>query len=79
MLDKLFTEDEVWGAVRNMAGYKAPSPIAFLWLFFQSCWDIIKQDVMTFFHDFQVTRNSEKSINANFLALIPKKIGGTRV
>ena len=30
---------------------------------------------MTFFHDFQVTRNSEKSINATFLALIPKKPG----
>uniref|UniRef100_A0A2N9HYC0 Protein kinase domain-containing protein n=1 Tax=Fagus sylvatica TaxID=28930 RepID=A0A2N9HYC0_FAGSY len=45
MLDRSFTEDEVWGVVRNMAGDKAPGPDGFSLAFFQSCWDIIKQDV----------------------------------
>uniref|UniRef100_A0A2N9EUU7 Reverse transcriptase domain-containing protein n=1 Tax=Fagus sylvatica TaxID=28930 RepID=A0A2N9EUU7_FAGSY len=75
MLDRSFTEDEVWGVVRNMAGDKAPGPDGFSLAFFQSCWDIIKQDVMNVFHDFHVSRNFVKSLNVTFLALIPKKPG----
>uniref|UniRef100_A0A2N9IB59 Uncharacterized protein n=1 Tax=Fagus sylvatica TaxID=28930 RepID=A0A2N9IB59_FAGSY len=75
MLDRSFTEDEVWGVVRNMAGDKAPGPDGFSLAFFQSCWDIIKQDVMNVFHDFHASRNFVKSLNVTFLALIPKKPG----
>jgi hypothetical protein len=75
LLDRCFTEDEVCGVVRNMAGDKAPGPDGFSLAFFQSCWDIIKQDVMSVFHDFHDTRNFVKSINVTFLALIPKKPG----
>jgi hypothetical protein len=75
LLDRSFTEDEVWGVVKNMAGDKAPGPDGFSLAFFQSCWDIIKQDVMRVFHDFHDSRNFVKSINVTFLALIPKKPG----
>uniref|UniRef100_A0A2N9GB44 Integrase catalytic domain-containing protein n=1 Tax=Fagus sylvatica TaxID=28930 RepID=A0A2N9GB44_FAGSY len=75
MLDRAFTEDEVWGVVRNMGGDKAPGPDGFSLAFFQSCWDIIKQDVMNVFHDFHTSRNFVKSLNVTFLALIPKKPG----
>ncbi len=58
-----------------MAGDKASGLDGFSMASFQSCWDILKQDVMIVFHDFYATRNFEKSINATFLALIPKKPG----
>ena len=61
--------------MKNMAEDKALGPDGFSMAVFQSCWDILKQDVMTVFHDFHATRNFEKSINASFLALIPKKPG----
>uniref|UniRef100_A0A2N9GTW6 Reverse transcriptase domain-containing protein n=1 Tax=Fagus sylvatica TaxID=28930 RepID=A0A2N9GTW6_FAGSY len=73
LLDQPFTEKEVWGVVRNMAGDKAPGPNGFSLAFFQSCWDVIKQDVMQVFHEFHTTRNFERSMNVTFLALIPKK------
>jgi hypothetical protein len=75
LLDQPFTEEEVWGVVRNMAGDKAPGPDGFSLAFFQSCWDVIKQDVMQVFHEFHTTRNFERSMNVTFLALIPKKPG----
>jgi exonuclease III len=75
ILDRQFTEDEVWGVVRNMSGEKAPGPDGFSLVFFQSCWDIIKQDVMSVFHDFHASRDFVKSLNVTFLALIPKKPG----
>uniref|UniRef100_A0A2N9HC19 Reverse transcriptase zinc-binding domain-containing protein n=1 Tax=Fagus sylvatica TaxID=28930 RepID=A0A2N9HC19_FAGSY len=75
ILDRQFTEDEVWGVVRNMSGEKAPGPDGFSLVFFQSCWDIIKQDVMSVFRDFHASRDFVKSLNVTFLALIPKKPG----
>lgn len=75
LLDQPFTEEEVWGVVRNMAGDKAPGPDGFSLAFFQSCWEVIKQDVMQVFHEFHTTRNFERSMNVTFLALIPKKPG----
>ena len=42
ILDRHFTEDEVWGVVWHMSGEKAPVPDGFSLAFFQSYWDIIK-------------------------------------
>jgi hypothetical protein len=39
---------------------KALGPDGFSMVVFQSCWDILKQDVITVFHDFHATRNFEK-------------------
>ena len=75
VLDRPFTEEEVMGVVKGMAGDKAPGPDGFSMVFFQSCWDIIKNDVMTVIHEFHAFGNFEKNINATFIALIPKKSG----
>ena len=40
--------------------------------FFQACWGILKLDIMVVFHHFHVTGQFEKSLNATFIALIPK-------
>ena len=45
-------------------------PIAF----FQLCWVVVKDDLMHVFHNFHEHGLFEKSLNATFIALIPKKI-----
>ena len=63
------------GVVKDMAGDKSPGPDGFSMAFFQKCWDIVKDDVMAALHEFHAHGNFEKSINATFIALIPKKPG----
>ena len=72
-LDKPFDEDEVFGVVNEFKGDKAPGPDRFTMAFFQSCWSTVKTDVMNVFHVFHAHAVFEKSLNATFLALIPKK------
>lgn len=42
--------------------------------FFQACWSILKTDVMVVFRNFHVQVMFEKSLNAIFIAFIPKKL-----
>jgi hypothetical protein len=41
--------------------------------FFQKCWDILKHDIMAVFANFHSRGKFEKSFNATFVSLIPKK------
>ena len=41
--------------------------------FFQTCWAIIKTNLVEFFQYFFVNAQFEKSLNATFISLIPKK------
>jgi hypothetical protein len=58
----------VWEVVRKLNGDKAPGPNGFTMAFFKRCWDVV-------FIDFQSQRKLEKSSNATFVSLIPKKAG----
>uniref|UniRef100_A0A2N9G249 Reverse transcriptase domain-containing protein n=1 Tax=Fagus sylvatica TaxID=28930 RepID=A0A2N9G249_FAGSY len=58
-----------------MTGDKSLGPDGFSMAFFQKCWAIVKDDVMAVLHEFHAHGNFEKSINATFIALIPKKPG----
>ena len=58
-----------------MASDKAPGLDGFSMTFFQGCWDTIKYDAMVVFHEFHAHGHFEKSMNATFIALIPKKLG----
>jgi len=40
---------------------------------FQACWGILKPDLMVVFHHFFAKGPFEKSLNATFMTLIPKK------
>lgn len=42
--------------------------------FFKICWSILKTDVMVVFQNFHVQGEFEKSLNAIFIAVIPKKL-----
>ena len=74
-LDSQFSEEEVFGAVSSMCGDKAPRPDGFSIAFFQSCWSIIKADLLQVFRHFHTYGTFVKSLNATFLALIPKRPG----
>jgi hypothetical protein len=54
---------------------KALGPDGFSLALFQDCWDVIKIDLMGVFQDFHTHSKFVKSINATFIALIPKKLG----
>jgi hypothetical protein len=43
--------------------------------FVKACWRVIKEDVMAVFGEFHSKASFQKSLNATFIALIPKKVG----
>ena len=72
-MDRPFEEDEVSGAVSGFNGDKSPTPDGFSMTFSQSCWSILKLDIMDVLHNFHEQAVFERSLNVSFLALIPKK------
>jgi hypothetical protein len=44
--------------------------------FFYSCWELLKKDVMNIFHECHARGKFEKCLDASFIALIPKNVGG---
>ncbi|RVW12312.1 Transposon TX1 uncharacterized 149 kDa protein [Vitis vinifera] len=68
-------EEEVLGALLGCSGDKAPGPNGFSMAFWQFAWDFVKDDVMSFLREFYEYGKFVKSLNANFLVLIPKKAG----
>jgi hypothetical protein len=77
-LERAF-EEEVWDVIRDLNGNKAPGPDGFTMAFFQKCWDMLKIDIMDVFAEFHTRGKFEKSFNATFVSLIPKKTGAMDV
>ena len=78
-LDRPFEEEEVVGVINDFNGDKAPGPDGFFVAFFQSCYGVLKTEIMVVFHNFHTQAVFEKSLNASFLALIPKKVDAVEV
>lgn len=57
----------------NSDGDKAPGPDDFIMCFFRACWETLREDLMQIIHNFHQNEFLEKSFNATFIALIPKK------
>jgi hypothetical protein len=72
-LEREFEEKGVWDVVRDLNGDKAPGPNSFTMAFFQKCWEIVKNALMAVFAEFHNRSRYEKSLNATFVSLIPKK------
>ena len=72
-LDRPFDEVEIFEVIQNFNGDKSLRPDEFPMAFFQACWGILKPDLMTVFHHFFAKGQFEKSLNATFITLIPKK------
>ena len=72
-LERPFDEEEVAGVVSGFNGDKAPGLDGFSMGFFQCFWDILHPDVMAVLNYFHGLSSFEKSLNATFVSLIPKK------
>jgi hypothetical protein len=72
-LEREFEEHEVWEVVRGLNGDKALGSDGFAMNFFQKCWEVVKKDILVVFLEFHSQRLFEKSFNATFVSLIPKK------
>lgn len=74
-LQREFEEEEVLNTVKLCASDKAPGLVglmAFLTSFYQSCWEFLKDDIVSTMHHFHSHQVFEKSFNATYVALIPK-------
>ena len=78
-LEKEFSKEEVFQVLREMEGDKAPSPNGFTMAFFHKCCSIVEKDVMDFFDYFHRHSVFERSLNASFLTLIPKKCNDVNI
>jgi len=78
-LEQDFEEQEVWEVVREMNGDKTPGPDGFSMAFFHKCWGVLKKDIMAVFSEFHNSCQFERSLNATFVSLIPKKANALEV
>jgi hypothetical protein len=69
-LEREFEEGEVFEVVKTLNGDKA---LGFCWVFFQTCWEVFKDDILLVFKEFHGREIFEKCINATFISFIPKK------
>ena len=72
-LERRFEKVEILSMVRDLEGDKAPGPNGFSMAFFHHCWRVVERDVLAVFEEFYQHCKFEKSLNATFIALIPKK------
>ena len=72
-LERYFSKEEVSHVLVEMEGDKAPGLDGFIMAFFHKCWMVVEADVMAVFKHFHRFSIFERSLNASFLSLIPKK------
>lgn len=77
-LQRPFTIEEVEDVIKLCNGDKAPGTDGFYLHFFQRCWSIVKEDVWRTVEFFYNEGCFVRSLNATFIALIPKKKGQKR-
>ena len=69
-LERKFEREKILQVVSDLEGDKAPSLDGFTMAFYHRCWE---KDVLAVFEEFFQHCKFEKSLNAIFIALIPKK------
>ena len=79
MNGRRFEREEVLQVVKEMEGDKAPGLDGFSLAFYHHCWEVVKRDVLAVFEEFYQHSKFEKSLNATFIALIPKKNGASNI
>uniref|UniRef100_A0A2N9GEV9 TIR domain-containing protein n=1 Tax=Fagus sylvatica TaxID=28930 RepID=A0A2N9GEV9_FAGSY len=71
--------EEILQVVRDLQGDKSPGPDGFNMAFFQKCWQVVKNDVLGFFEEVYEHGTFAYSLNATFVALIPKKQNASNI
>ena len=74
-LEITFSMEEVSSTLSDLNGDKALGLDGLIVAFWQSCWDIVRDDVMRMFRDFHETGKFVRSLNATFIVMIPMKGG----
>jgi hypothetical protein len=72
-MDRPFIEKEVKDVVFSSNASKAPGPDGFSFFFYQSCWDIVKGDIMIIIRAFYHNKLDISKLNLASIYLIPKK------
>ena len=72
-LERKFEREEILQVVSDLEGDKAPGPDGFTMAFYQHCWRVVEKDVLAVFEEFFHYCKFEKSLNATFIVIIPKK------
>ena len=70
-LERKFKREVILQVVRDLEGDKAPGPDEFTMVFYHYCWRVVEKDVLA--EEFFQHCKFEKSLNATFIALIPKR------
>ena len=70
-LEGVFTEAEVFSALSDLNGDKAPGPDGFSLSFWQFSWDFVKDEVMGFMKEFHEHDRFVRSLNSIFPGLYP--------
>ena len=79
-LERLFDEEEIFTVVQGFNGDKALGPDGFsLAFFFQNCWSIMRVELLAVCQEFHKHCKFERSLNATFVSLIPKKPGADEI
>ena len=65
--------EEVFTALLDLKGDKAPGPDGFPLAFRHLSWDFMREEVMGFFKEFYDNNKFVRSLNSTFLLLIPQK------
>ena len=78
-LERKFEREEILQVVKELEGDKAPGPDGFSMAFYHHCWRVVEKDILAVFEEFFQHCKFEKSLNATFIALIPKKIDASNV
>lgn len=63
-----------WKASRFVPADKAPGPDGYTMGLFLHCWDLLKEDLVNTFQNFHSQEYFGKSLNATYIALIPKNV-----
>ena len=72
-LERKFERDEILQVVSDLDGDKALGPDGFTMAFYHHCRRVMEKDILAVFEEFFHHCKFEKSLNATFTALIPKK------
>jgi exonuclease III len=79
-LGALFTEEEVWGIIKEMPSDKAPGPDGFIGAFYKRAWPTIKPEIMAAVTKLYVgDGRAFGRLNRALITLVPKKQGAEEV
>ena len=70
-LERKFKREVILQVVRDLEGDQALGPDGFTMAFYHHCWRVVEKDVLA--EEFFQHCKFEKSLNATFIALIPKR------